>query len=335
MHFILLSCVPVSLLVASAPAFVQGKSTAVAASKSAGSVHVTVGTYHGWPDSIIVSNGEVEAVIVPAVGRVMQFHFIGGGDVLFENRDLDGKAPDPASSEWVNFGGDKTWPSPQTDWPKMTKRSWPPPANFDAVAVNASVEKDAVELVSPVDAAYGIRTRRRIELDPHKPVMSITTAYEKVSGNPVKVGVWVITQMADPQRAFLVLPPMSAYPEGYTLLMGKVPQDLRVEDGLLSLTRDHRNESTIGTDGDTLIWMNEKYALRIDAPRLPGAEYPDQGSSTEIYTNEDPLAYIELETEGPLSIMKIGDRIQRTNTYTLSRRSEKDPAAEARKILGR
>src|SRR4030095_14408516 len=70
-------------------------------------------TYHGWPDSLVLSNGKVEAVIVPAVGRVMQFHFVGEEDVFWENTALQGKPADPAAQEWLNFGGDKTRPSPQ------------------------------------------------------------------------------------------------------------------------------------------------------------------------------------------------------------------------------
>ena len=52
-----------------------------------------------------------------------------------ENRGLDGQALESSAqnwskTEWINFGGDKTWPSPDADWPKYTRRNgWrPPPA---------------------------------------------------------------------------------------------------------------------------------------------------------------------------------------------------------------
>src|SRR6266481_4539376 len=64
--------------------------------------------YHGWPDSLLLSNGRVEAIIVPAIGRVMQFRFAGESDGPFwENRALDGIKAEPESKEWGNFGGDK------------------------------------------------------------------------------------------------------------------------------------------------------------------------------------------------------------------------------------
>lgn len=289
--------------------------------------------YHGWTGSLLMNNGTAEVIIVPAVGRVMQFHFVGEDDVFWESTAMQGKPADPTAKEWANFGGDKSWPSPQADWQKMIGRGWPPPATFDSTPLEARKKGNVVELVSPVDPQYGIRVHRAIKLDPRKPILTITTTYEKVSGDPVKVGVGVITQMRDPQRALIKVPSPSKFPDGYVVLNFEKPQDAKVQDSLFSLTRSHENRSQIGSDGSSLLWMNEKYVLRIDSPRVSGAEYANQGSSSVIYTNSDPDAYIELETYGPLTMMKVGDKIERTNLYTLSKRSENDPDAEAAKLL--
>ena len=154
--------------------------------------------YHGWANSILLSNGRVEAVIVPAIGRVMQFRFAGEEDGPFwENRALAGIKPEPESKEWGNFGGDKTWPAPQSDWPKLTPRAWPPPVAFDSMPVQATVDGFLVKLISAIDPHYGIRAYREINLALDRPVMTITTNYEKVSGQPFRVSVWVITQLKD------------------------------------------------------------------------------------------------------------------------------------------
>ena len=47
-----------------------------------------------------------------------------------------------------NFGGDKTWPAPQSDWPKLTPRPWPPPVAFDSLPVQATVDGFVVKLIS-------------------------------------------------------------------------------------------------------------------------------------------------------------------------------------------
>lgn len=292
-------------------------------------------TYHGWPDSYRISNGKVQAVVVPAIGRVMQFQLVGRDNVFWQDRRLDGKVPDPNSKQWTNFGGDKSWPSPQDDWLKITRRAWPPPAGFDAEQNEARVENGVLELISPVDRSYGIRVRRRMELDQHAPRMTITTIYQKIDGAPVKIGVGVITQLRDPERVFMLLPKKSRFPEGYVLLQFSRPEDVTVHDGLVSLARGKKVNSQIGSDADTLLWMDEQYVLRIDSPRVPGAEYADQGTNTTIFTASDPQAYVELETFGPLTAMGPGDWIERTNTYTLLRRTEKDPEVEAKKLVQR
>lgn len=292
--------------------------------------------YRQWPDSFVLSNGQIEAIIVPAIGRVMQLRFAGEDDGPFwENAELFGKSPDPTSRTWGNFGGDKTWPAPQADWPKLTPRAWPPPPAFDSMPVKAIVKGDVVELVSPVDPHFGIRTRRLIKLDPKRAAMMITTSYEKITGQPVTVAVWTITQLKDPLGVFVPLPKIPIFAEGYGKQSKDLPADLKREGQLLSMTRSSKLSTKIGTDADALVWIGEKHVLRIDSPRVANATYPDQGSSAEVYTNPDPLKYVELEMLGPLSHMKPGDRIERTNTYTLSRRREKDAAQEARKTISR
>lgn len=332
MRLLLLLTLALGLAPLSAPGQAPAKSKDVYAAARISRI-----TYRGWPGSLVMSNSKVDVVIVPAIGRVMQFHFANDGDngPFFENRAMEGKAPDPTSKDWGNFGGDKSWPSPQADWGKITGREWPPPVAFDSMPVEARLSSESIDLVSSVDPAYGIRETRHLQLDRTKPVLTIATTYDKVQGDPVRVGVWVITQLRDPERVFMVLPRRSQYAEGYNKQMAVLPKDLRVEGRLVSLTRDPKNPTKIGSDAGTVVWMDDKYVIRIDSDRVPKAEYPDQGSSAEIYTNADPLPYIELELLGPLNTMKVGDRIERTSVYRLMRRTEKDPTLQARKITGK
>ena len=293
-------------------------------------------TYHGWPNSFTLSNGKVEAVVVPAIGRIMQFGFVGDEGVFWENRDLDGQSGSWEADKWVNFGGDKTWPAPEADWSKQTRRKeWRPPPAFDSMAVQARLESRGIVLVSPVDPYYGIQTYRRITLEENQPVMRVTTTYEKVSGKALRVGVWTITQLKDPLGIYVPLASETIFPKRYALLSQTPPPDMKIASGLISLARDPTASYKIGADSETLLWVGTKHALRVDAPRQRKAEYPDQGSSVEVYTNPDPLQYIELETLGPLQTLKVGERMEHTVTYTLIRRTELDPEAEARKILRR
>jgi Domain of unknown function (DUF4380) len=284
-------------------------------------VSVTPKEHNGWKDALLMSNGSAEVVIVPSIGRVMQFRFVGEEGVFWENPAVAGKPVNPLAKDWINFGGDKPWPAPQADWPKITPRAWPPPIGFDASAWEAKINGETVELTSPVDPHYGIRAIRRIKLDPTQPVMTITTVFEKVKGEPRNVAVWVITQLKDPDMVLVPVPKDSQNAEGFQKQSKELPAHFRVQNNTISLKRDPSKSTKIGTDASMLIWVGAKHALRIEARRVPNAVYPDQGSSAEVYTNVDPLRYVELEMLGPLREMKIGDKIDHTNLYTLLPRS--------------
>ena len=292
--------------------------------------------YHGWSNSITLNNGLVEAVIAPTVGRVMQFRFPGEEGPFWENTNRYGKLPSP--EDWNlytgSFGGDKSWPAPQSVW------NWPPPRGFDGMTNSVTVTNGIVTLVTPVDPLYQARSIRQIELSFGEPVMRIITTFERISTSTKtnKVSVWVITQLRDPVKCYIPIPRPSIFPSGYLRQSDTAPPNLTVTNGLISFVRDIRASHKIGSDSSTLLWLGTKVALRIDAARAPGVapqDYPDNGSSVEIYTNPDPTAYVELETLGPMEALLPGARISRTNLYRLYRRTEIDPDLEARKILGR
>lgn len=300
-------------------------------------IQIRIGPYFGWDRALSISNGVVEAVIVPAIGRVMQFRFIGQSSPFWEDPQLRGRPADPQSADWINFGGDKTWPSPQADWEKVTGRAWPPPIAFDSLAVECAVRRDMVVLTSPVDPHYGIQTERVIALDHELPVMTITTTYTKVSGDPLRTGVWIITQLEDPVGVYVPLPrKRAAFPAGYGRQSGDaLPAGLQVQPDLLSLTRDPVTSTKIGTESDRLLWVGPTSMLLIESPRLAaaGVEYPDDQSSAEVYTNPNPKPYVELEMLGPLRTLRVGDHLSQTNTYRLFPRSSPNPERDARRVL--
>ena len=296
-------------------------------------VTITSVSYHGWPDCYQISNGRVEALVVPSIGRVMQLRLAGAAEGAFwENRALDGQLHAPESDEWINFGGDKCWPAPQTDWPRFQGRAWPPPVAFDALPLDADATERGVVLTSIVDPGFGIQVTRHVELDATQPVLRIRTEYHKLRGEAVKVGVWSITQMRSPERVYFLLPEKSVFTEGYIRLMETEPEGLRRDGRLLSMTRSPRENAKIGSDAVSLAWVERKCVVRIDAESGPG-EFPDGGCVTEIYTNADPLAYVELEAMGPLTKLSAGDRIERATVYTITARTTPDPDAEARRIF--
>jgi hypothetical protein len=307
-------------------------------------VSVIHSTFHGWK-SIVIRNGAAEVVIVPDIGRVMQFNLVDNAGPFWLNPAFDKDMPADGEG-WKNFGGDKAWPAPQVDWPKVAGRGWPPPTGFDAAPFTASIKTTAegsqVQLVSPVDPTYGVRIRRTISLNRRKPVLTIETAYKKVRGAPVRIGIWTITQLTAPDRAFILLPPRSRFLCGYTNLP-PAPPDLKIEGRLLSLSRDPANKVKIGSDGESLLWVGsgadlllERKADNSDAKKREGSQldWPELGSHSQIYTNPgNEIKYVEFELLDRLHDLKRGQNTSLEVRYTLIPRTESDPAAEARKVF--
>jgi len=301
---------------------------------------ITQADFHGWA-AFVMRTASAQVVVVPEIGRVMKFDLIDSkGEVIagpvWNNPSLS-KDLAPDVEGWRNLGGDKAWPAPQSEWPKIIGRGWPPPAGFDATAFSANIKGHALELVSPVDAIYGVRVRRTISLDSNKPVLRIRTAYEKVQGSTMRMAVWTITQLDSPERAFILLPEHSVFENGYVNLFPDPPTDVKVEGRLLSLTRRLDKSAEVGTDGDAILWVGKSVSLLLETNAPPvknKADWADQGSRTEIYTSPgDHSTYVELEFHNPLRQLNAGNTYSMEGVYTLLPRTEADPTAEAKKIF--
>ncbi len=297
--------------------------------------------FRGW-EAVALRSRSAEVIVVPSIGRILQFSLLDeDGHALpgpFWNNPAGGPQLARDAEGWANYGGDKVWPAPQSEWPRITGRGWPPPLGFDAVAFTASIHDNAIELVSPVDQAYGIRVRRVITLDSQKPVMKIETTYEKVQGPAVRVGVWSVTQLNSPERAFVLLPKRSNLAKGYTDLGSAPPKDLTIDGRLLSVVRDPDHNTMIGSDGEVLLWVGDGPDLLIEnkssAPIDDTAEWPERGSHSKIYTNAgEQIKYVELELLNPLRELRPGQKAVMKSSYTLIPRTETDPLHEAKKVF--
>ncbi len=304
------------------------------------------GLFYTWQTSSDLSNwipheaiyANSAALSLTESGRVLQFRFFGYSDGAFwENRNLYGQTATPTSwNTEGGFGGDKAWPSPQSDW------GWPPPSGFDGSPNQVAITNGVVVLSSPEDPTYRIRVTRVIELKFDEPVMRITTTFQRTAATTwtnKQLGTWIITQLQEPMGCYVPVPQPSIFANGYTQLGNGMPTQFRNTNGVISFTRDTAAAHKLGFDSGVLVWVGTNVALRIDAPRqsgLPASSYPDGGCSTEIYTNPGTNApYVELESLGPLYLLPVGAQKDFVTTYTLFHRTQTDPDAEARIILNR
>jgi len=298
--------------------------------------NVTAVDFHGW-QAMRLRNGHTDLVVVPAIGRIMSLGFAGDGGASDPFWRHDRLGPDLTGDEngWINYGGDKAWPAPQSDWERIFGKGWPPPATFDASPHGATQNGTAIELVSPVDPACGLRIRRSVTL--RDELAFIHTVYEKVEGPPIRVAVWTITQLVSPDRMFALLPEASAFPGGHRSLLPAAPKDLTVDGRLLGVARHPTEKTMIVNDADALLWVGAGRSLVIETtetqPADTGAPRPG-GAHAQIYTSPDGAEpYVELELLGPLVDLAPGQRTSMQVRYRLLRREKADPVAEARQVF--
>ena len=144
-----------------------------------------------------------------------------------------------------------------------------------------------------------------------------------------------ISQLRAPVAVFIPVPERSKFASGAAPKLRVPAEFLHREAGWLRFTRDRAASHKTGNDSSTLIWAGERQLLRIDLAHAPGAAAPDDGCSVEVYSNADPVPYVELETLGPLQMLQPGEHLSATNTYRLARRSEAPLETDVRALLAR
>jgi hypothetical protein len=92
-------------------AVLVGTASALAAGETKESVSITRESYRGWPDTVRIGNGSIEARVVTAIGpRVIDLRSIGGEN-LFHVRDAE--AGGHGEADWVFRGGWRLWIAPE------------------------------------------------------------------------------------------------------------------------------------------------------------------------------------------------------------------------------
>jgi len=139
-----------------------------------GNCKTYTGDFLGW-NGIFLENELVKLVAVPDVGgRLMQYN-LGQYPFLWVDKDLAGKLfsaeenqGDGSVAAWKNYGGDKTWPSPQ-GWDNDDQWHGPPDPILDTGIFTAEFDEGTgdtaeITMISPKGSPTGIQISRRIVL---------------------------------------------------------------------------------------------------------------------------------------------------------------------------
>ncbi|HEX8237629.1 MAG TPA: hypothetical protein VF600_16850 [Abditibacteriaceae bacterium] len=282
-------------------------------------------TYQGRK-AFRLSDGRSEAIIVPEIGRVMSYGFVGGPNLLWnaapQSLDYGG---------WKNYGGDKTWPAPQSDWPVKVGRAWPPLAEWDGDPQGAeTLVGGRLRTTSSVAKRLGARVVREYSFGADGDLVVAQTV-EKLRGAPMMLSIWSVAQLNAPQAVFLPLNAQSAYKDNFHWISkGNMPGVATPLSPTLlqvrpTLVAPFSSGYKIGVDApvSAIAAMFNTTAFVIRSTRPEGA-YPDgaeaAGFPVELYDSGDSdqaRHYVELEILSPLRLFNAGISWTHTTRWSL------------------
>ena len=215
---------------------------------------------------------------------------------------------------WYTYGGHRIWLSPE---------GFPETYYPDNDKVLYSVSACGAEFAAPVQDITGIQIIVKLEMAEDKPEIKITHTIVNNKETAIKGSVWCLSVMAPggmalvpqpvedtgllPNRA-LVMWPYARFTDSRFTLCDKyltVHQDINATEAF---------KLGINNTNGHAAYINKGQALVKYVEYQHGAEYPDGGCSTEVYTNN---LFEELETLSPLYTLEKDEGMVHTETWKL------------------
>ncbi|HEX9998148.1 MAG TPA: hypothetical protein VGB45_13495 [Abditibacterium sp.] len=288
-------------------------------------------TYFARP-AYKLTDGKTEAIIVPQIGRIMRFGKVGGPNLLWNS-----PTPQGIDWKWKNYGGDKNWLAPQSNWKALHGHNWPPDPDLDGKPHQAEVISGGKLKMTSGLSATGICMVRIMSFDTKGEFVIEQTAL-KQRGLTVRAAIWNISQVVPGEAFFLPLNSNSSYENGVFALekwsetqkIEKVnPRIVRIVPSIAG------GNGKIGVDSpvSSLVSVRDGVAFLQKAPK-PAGQYPDgangAGFPVELYIfGGAKTYYAEMELLGPLRDFALGSKSTHTMRWSLHDLPSKDVASPA------
>lgn len=280
--------------------------------------------YRGWKNNLLLSNGDVELIATLDVGpRVICYRRPGGFNVMKNYADQMGGVGEP---EWQIRGGHRFWLAPED----LTRTYYP-----DNRAVSyAQTGPNAVKLIPPPEAEYGIQKEMHLALEPKGTRVHVTLRVTNVGDGPTTLAPWGPTVLAPGGVEIIPLPAKAPHP-GHPK-NAKSPDDYGPNQEIILYPYFDFTDTrwTFGsryiflrqdvTKGPTKIGLAHRmgwvaylnshtlFVKRFDYRE--GAAYPDRGTRYQTFSYQEML---EMETVGELVTLKPGGAAELVESWEL------------------
>jgi hypothetical protein len=270
--------------------------------------------YKGWHDAHRISNGKIELIIVPQIGRIMSLSHVGQENILWENLQESGNIYLPTQKKWINYGGYKLWLAPQSEL------GWPPDPYIDRGCYSFDVIDDqTIRLLGVIHPVKMLRLSIDIKLIHGQSELVLTHRMENHSKQSMAVSFWGVSQVK-PNGQISVIPTFWQTPI-WDLKLSEIKQipsqNIIQRSDLYHLAhRDIPDKKKVYFFLENAVmtydWDGYRFIKQFDPYQR--FAYPEADSNFEVYFCPQ---YIELETVSPLITVDPGQSGQDTVRWKL------------------
>jgi hypothetical protein len=280
--------------------------------------------YRGWPNNLLLGNGDVELVVTLDVGpRVIAYRLPGGFNVMKNYDEMMGGTNE---AEWQIRGGHRFWLAPEdltrTYFPDNRPVQWKSDSPLRAT------------FTPPPETEYGVQKEMTLKLGPKGTKVEVTLKVTNIADKPTDLAPWGPTVMAPGGVEIIPLPAKYNHP-GHPS-RAKSPADYAPNQELILwpyfdfadrrwtfgskyifLRQDAKKGPTkigLAHRGNWVAYANggTLFVKRFDYRE--GANYPDLGTRYQTFSNEDML---EMETVGELVTLQPGQSAEFVESWEL------------------
>jgi hypothetical protein len=263
-------------------------------------------TYESLKDCYRISNKLIELIIPTDRGPgILHFGFVGQPNEFTTIPD------------W-GFTTHRLWAAPEAH-----PRSYVP----DTVPMVVKQDETSLRLIKPTEKETGIEKEIIIPISPEKNHITITHRLYNRGLWPVELAPWAISAMAAGGKAILPLPrrqPSTLKNLLPTTMMAiweysdLADPRMKIGTQYIIVGQDVNAAASVkigimDTDGWGAYWNKGRLFIKT-FEYIKGANYPDFGSSVEVYSGKGNL---ELETLAPLRLLQPGESAELVENWFL------------------
>lgn len=285
-----------------------------------------ISSFKEYGKVLCITNDVIEAYVTLDVGpRIIRFGYVGGQNFMRDDRSAFDSQVDKEYTDffgegkrWENFGGHRTWLSPE---------SYPETYAPDGFPVKCELTDNGAIFTPDPEVPNGVAKQLEVRMSENDANMQVIMRATNITDADKVFAIWGLTVSA--QNGTVIIP-MNTNDTG--LLSNRIVSvwpytdmsDKRIYWGKKYVTVKQDIEATcplkLGFDingGKVFYVLNDEVYCKSYETKHPVAKYPDGGCSFETYTNNE---FIEIESLGELKTVKPGETSELIETWSLQKK---------------